>query len=97
MGMMSNFQVEQTGAVRQEPNGQNEMEIFPNPASDHANLKFPSLQNEETLMIIDISGRVIAKDILGAGVSDYKLLTDKIVNGSYRIVLGKYQGNLIVL
>ncbi len=97
MGMMSNFQVEQSGAVKHETNGQNEIVIFPNPASDHAFLKFPSLEKEEMLMLIDITGRVISKDILGAGITDHKLLTDKISNGSYRIILGNYEAELIVM
>ena len=97
MGMMSNFQVELAGEVKQEHAGQNEMEIFPNPAADYTFVKFPTLQSEEALMLIDISGKVILKNILGAGITDHKLLTDKLPIGSYRIVFGKYQGNLIVM
>lgn len=97
MGMMSNFQVEQAGAVKQEYNGQNNIEIFPNPASDHAILKFPVLQKEEILLIIGVGGQIISKTILGAGSTDHKLLTDKMASGSYRIVLGSYQAELLII
>jgi len=39
MGMMANFQVEDSGAVQENNTAQNTLEIFPNPARDYALLE----------------------------------------------------------
>jgi FtsP/CotA-like multicopper oxidase with cupredoxin domain len=97
MGMMSNFQVEDSGAVKEENQEATQLKITPNPASDHAILKFPALEKDEMIIIADDKGDIILREILSQGSDIYGLATNNFSNGRYTLSIGLLKANLIVL
>jgi FtsP/CotA-like multicopper oxidase with cupredoxin domain len=97
MGMMANIQVDPAVAVKEEKAGTDSIEISPNPARDHTELKFPSLLHDEMLMIADEKGSVVLKQILSVGSDTYKLSTAHFASGSYSAALGEHRAMFLVL
>ena len=96
MGMMSNISVEQSGGVDEKKGELDSITISPNPASDHTQLRFPSLEKETILIISDDRGNILLKMILQARAEDHKLSVSNFPNGSYSISLGNKQAHLVV-
>src|SRR5947209_15616726 len=96
MGMMSNFQVEQSGSVEENSSFDNVIEIYPNPVSDHAMLKFSSLRNDTVLTITDERGAIVLKETLAAGMTEYAIIASHFASGNYTILLGKQKGKLLI-
>jgi len=97
MGMMSNFQIEDSGAVEENNPSENALEIFPNPARDYALLKFPPLENDTPLIIADEKGSTLLKEILSKGSDRYAIISANFASGLYNIKLGDQMANLIIM
>jgi len=97
MGMMSNFQVVAGGSVKENPQLQNSIHISPNPASDHAILRFTPLTTQEELIVSDMTGKIIAQEILPATSEIFGLSTSNFPIGDYQVILGNQQANLLIM
>ncbi len=97
MGMMANFMVEQTGGVKEKNGIANSITIEPNPVSDHVTISFPSLDRNETLMIVNEKGNIFLEEKLFAGSAIYKLSTTHYASGNYEIRVGSNKAKMIVV
>ena len=62
------------------------MSVYPNPATDHVSVRFYDSKNEEvTLSMIDVSGRVIETQKINAmaGSNDVQIDLSKLAKGTY--------------
>ncbi len=96
-GMMSNFEVEPQNSVEEAQASNAELQIMPNPASDHAILYFPALASAQTLTISDEKGAVLFQEKLMAECSQIVVSTTKFSNGRYMVELGALRAALVIL
>jgi FtsP/CotA-like multicopper oxidase with cupredoxin domain len=95
MGMMSNFQVIDTGAVKP-GEASSPLEIYPNPAKDYAMLTFPPLAEDTLLLLCDEKGSIIHRAMLSGGANQYALVTRGYSSGVYYLSVGSFRRNLVV-
>ena len=97
MGMMSNFEVVAGGSVKENAALQNSIHISPNPAADHAILRFSPLTDPEELIVTDIKGSIILREILPTSSEIFGLSTSHFPIGDYQVILGNQQANLLIM
>jgi len=61
--------------------------VFPNPATDELNIKFPPLEKESLISIYDISGRLIYRRIIPAHTQTLDINIEKLADAIYNVVL----------
>jgi FtsP/CotA-like multicopper oxidase with cupredoxin domain len=96
-GMMANFSVDLPGTVIEEKKNETELNIFPNPASEHALLTYAPLEKDTMLIISDERGSILIKEILSAGSDKFAIITSVFSTGNYQLILGERKANLIVM
>jgi len=60
--------------------------ISPNPTSGNVNIELENLTKDETLVVVDILGKVVLSKQLNENVTKYELQTSNLADGSYYIV-----------
>ncbi|MEI8134237.1 MAG: multicopper oxidase domain-containing protein [bacterium] len=96
MGMMSNFQVEQVGAVRNQSEAQS-LSLFPNPCNKTTLVSFSPIDDERQLIVTDFKGVELRREQVPVGVEMFGLDTSAFAEGTYFIKLGGQLNKLIVL
>lgn len=75
--------------------GENEVIIFPNPAQDIINLQFRKVSGDVDVQIVDLAGKVVSNQTVGAAyATSYVLNTSDFNNGSYIMTVSQ-NGNVL--
>ncbi|MBI3133076.1 MAG: T9SS type A sorting domain-containing protein [Bacteroidetes bacterium] len=80
----------QTTGLFEFETGDNEVILFPNPASEILNLQFRNIEGDVNVTITDMAGRVVRTEtVYAAYAKSYTLSTDKFENGNYIVTVSQ--------
>jgi len=70
-----------------------QIKLYPNPASDHVNVRFPTVLTRITMLVlIDITGQTVYQQKLYNGEQMHRISTSQFPQGNYFLLLSDQQG-----
>ncbi|MBK7128481.1 MAG: T9SS type A sorting domain-containing protein [Crocinitomicaceae bacterium] len=70
--------------------GENEVIIFPNPASESINLQFRNIEGDVNVAIYDLAGNMVSNEtVYAAYAKSYKFETANLENGTYLVTVSQ--------
>lgn len=80
----------QTTGLFEFETGENEVIIFPNPASEIVNLQFRNIEGDVNVDVIDAAGRVVSSEtVYAAYAKSYTMNTSNFENGNYIVTVSQ--------
>ena len=75
--------------------GKSNFTLYPNPANDHFSLSFEGLHQDLKISVMDITGRVVIRQVAGSQQNAVRISTTDLTAGAYTVQVVGADGELL--